>query len=78
MGLEDLLYGSKTIRNFLHLFSEQYWNRVSKATIILGIQYLSEVTNNDLHKLSINDIEDIVGKFFSPSNSLNYSEHGSK
>lgn len=62
MGLEELLYGSKIIRDFLRLFSEQQWNRVSKATIMLGIQYLSKITNNDLRQLSVNKIEDIVGK----------------
>jgi hypothetical protein len=48
MGLEDLLYGSKTIRDYLKLFSEQNWNRVSKATILIGIQYLKYISNNDL------------------------------
>ena len=61
MGLEDQLYGSKTIRDFLKLYSEQYWNRVSKATIMLGIQYLKKVTKGDLRKLSVKDIEDLVG-----------------
>ena len=37
MGLEDILYGSKTIRDFLKQYSDQNWNRVSKATILLGI-----------------------------------------
>jgi hypothetical protein len=40
MGLEDHLYGSKTIRDYLKLFSEQQWNRLCKATMMLGIQYL--------------------------------------
>ena len=61
MGLEDFLYGSKTIRDFLKLFSEQQWNRLTKATLMLGIQYLSNLTGNNLSRLSVKDIEDIVG-----------------
>ncbi len=37
MGLEDILYGSKTVRDYLKLFSEQQWNRLCKATMMLGI-----------------------------------------
>jgi len=48
MGLEELLYGSKIIRDYLKLFSEQQWNRISKATLMLGIEYLNKQTNNDL------------------------------
>jgi len=61
MGLDEVLYGSKTIRDFLKLFSEQQWNRVSKATLMLGIQYLSHLTQNDLRRLSPKDIEDYAG-----------------
>ena len=53
MGLEELLYGSKIIRDFLKLFSEQQWNRVSKATMMLGIQYLSKISGDDLRQLSV-------------------------
>ena len=63
MALEDLLYGSKTIRDYLKLFSSQNWNRVSKATILIGIQYLKHVTGQDLRMLSIKQIEDLVGTF---------------
>lgn len=61
MGLEEFLYGSKTVRDFLKLFSEQQWNRLCKATIMLGIQYLTNITGNDLRSLSLKDIEDVVG-----------------
>eukprot|EP00347_Sterkiella_histriomuscorum_P024224 403331881 len=60
MGLEEQLYGSKTIRDYLKLFSTQQWNRVSKATVMLGIQYLTKITNGDLRQLSVQKIEDIV------------------
>jgi hypothetical protein len=63
MGLEDQLYGSKIIRNYLKLFSENQQARVAKASIMLGIQYLSKVSpNNDLRLLSIRDLEDLVVK----------------
>lgn len=58
MGLEDYLYGSKTIRDFLRHFSEQQWQRLTKATFMLGIQYLANVA--DVRKLAVKDIEDIV------------------
>lgn len=61
-SLEEQLYGSKLIRDFLKLFSEQQWNRLCKATIMLGVEYLNKVTKGDLRQLSIRDIEDIVGK----------------
>jgi hypothetical protein len=70
MGLEDLFYGSKTIRDYLKLFSEQQWNRLCKATMMLGVQYLTNLTNNDIRKLSVKDIEDIVGK-----NACNHKTH---
>lgn len=60
MGLEEQLYGSKNIRDFLKFFSEHQWNRLCKATMMLGIQYLTNITNNDLRQLSLQDIEDIV------------------
>jgi hypothetical protein len=62
MGLEDFLYGSKNVRDYLKLFSEQQWNRLCKATMMLGIQYLANLTGNNLRTLSVKDIEDIVGK----------------
>jgi len=34
--------------------------------MMLGIQYLSNITQNNLRMLSIKDIEDIVGKLISP------------
>jgi hypothetical protein len=60
MGLEDFLYGSKNVRDYLKLFSEQQWNRLCKATMMLGIQYLANLTGNNLRTLSVKDIEDIV------------------
>jgi hypothetical protein len=60
MGLEEYLFGSKTIRDFLRHFSEQQWDRVTKATFMLGIEYLQNVTGNDIRRLAAKDIEDMV------------------
>lgn len=59
MGLEEILFGSKTIRNFLKLYSEHQWNRVSKAALMVGISYLD--SQYDLRQLTIKNIEDILG-----------------
>lgn len=39
-GLEECIYQTTEIRNFLKLFSEQKWNKVCKATLLLGIARL--------------------------------------
>jgi hypothetical protein len=44
MGLEEDFYGSKPIRNFLKMFSEHNWGKVSKATLIIGICRLTELS----------------------------------
>ena len=44
-SLEQTFYGSQAIRNFLKLFSEHHWNRVSKATILIGITRLAELAD---------------------------------
>jgi hypothetical protein len=43
MTLEDLLYGNAEIRNFLKMFSEQQWDKVCKATMLIGITRLEEL-----------------------------------
>lgn len=68
MGLEEELYGSKPIRNFLKLFSEHNWNKVTKATLIVGICRLSELAARQEHgfkpltQTSIDDIERLAIK----------------
>ena len=63
-SLEQAFYGSQAIRNFLKLFSEQHWNRVSKATILVGITRLSELAERKGHltiaQLSVEDIENLA------------------
>jgi hypothetical protein len=44
MGLEEDLYGCNQIRNYLKMFSEHNWNKVSKATLIIGICRLRELS----------------------------------
>ena len=64
MGLEDILYGSQEIRNFLKLFSEPQWDRVCKATLLLGITRLEELMDrigeNGLTNLSADAIEELA------------------
>jgi hypothetical protein len=66
MGLEETLHGSSAIRNFLKLFSEQHWNRVCKATFLVGITRLAELSERknkaSLAQLSVEDIESLAVK----------------
>ena len=68
MGLEEDLYGSVQVRNYLKLFSEQYWNKVSKATIIIGMCRLMELSMRNvegikpLNQMSVEDIEELAVK----------------
>lgn len=50
------------MREFLKNFSETQWSRVVKASVIMGIQELER--SQKVTKLSANDLEDIVGKYF--------------
>lgn len=59
--LESQLLQSKRIREYVKNFSETQWNRVIKATVILGIQELEKSYGN-ICKLSAKDIDEIVGK----------------
>lgn len=59
--LEQQLLSSRKVREFLKHFSETQWNRVIKASVILGIQELERTSQ--VHSLSCQDLEDIVGKF---------------
>ena len=52
------------MREFLKHFSETQWSRVIKASVILGIQELER--SSQIHNLSCQDLEDIVGKFEAP------------
>jgi len=63
MGLDEILFGSQAIRNYLKLFSEQHWNKIAKATFLLGIYRLSDLArHNDLTlaQLTAQQVEDLV------------------
>ena len=66
MGLEEDFYSSTAIRNYLRLFSEQHWSRVSKATFLVGITRLAELadrkSNTTLAQLSVEDVEALAIK----------------
>jgi hypothetical protein len=57
---EAQLVSSRKVREFLKNFSETQWARVVKASVIMGIQELER--SQQLNKLSVNALEDIVGK----------------
>jgi hypothetical protein len=68
MGLEEELYGCKQIRNFLKLFSEHNWNKVSKATLMIGICRLNELSMREIegfkpvNQMSVEDLESLAVK----------------
>lgn len=64
MGLEEVVHSSVEIRNFLKLFSEQQWNKVCKATLLLGIHRIEELMERcgetSLTHLSLEAIDELV------------------
>lgn len=64
MGLEEIIYATVEIRNFLKLFSEQQWNKVCKATLLLGIHRLEELMERcgekGLTHLSLDALDELV------------------
>ena len=63
MGLEEIIYASVEIRNFLKLFSDQHWNKVCKATLLLGIHRLTELSERvgpGVTQLTVDAIEELV------------------
>lgn len=65
--MEQSLLGNKQIRQYFKCFSENHWNRVAKATMLMGIQQLMHndplcLQGNYSH-LSVEHLEDFVGKF---------------
>lgn len=63
MGLEEIIYSSLEIRNFLKLFSEQHWNKVCKATLMLGIHRLTEIADragSGITQITVAAIEELV------------------
>ncbi len=62
--LDQQLIASRKIREFLKNFSETQWSRVVKASIMMGIQEIEQKSSNFVAKMSVKDIEDLVGKTF--------------
>ena len=60
-NLEQQLFSSRKVREFLKHFSATQWTRVIKASVIMGIQELER--GQQIQNLSCQDLEDIVGKF---------------
>lgn len=64
MGLEEIVFASVEIRNFLRLFSEHQWNKVCKATLLLGINRIQELMercgDKGLTHLSLDALDELV------------------
>ena len=63
MSLEEAILGSAEIRNFLKLYSDHTWNKVCKATMLVGIARLMEVSSRgglSISNLSVSDLEEIA------------------
>ncbi len=63
MGIEETLLGSNAVKTYLSMFSQHNWGKVSKATLLLGVEVLRVLGAGDIRKFSSKDIEDIVGRF---------------
>ena len=59
--IENQIFGSRRIREFLKNFSEVQWSRLVKASVVMGIQELEK--SQEITRLSLRDIEDLVGKY---------------
>lgn len=64
--MEESLLGHKEIRRYFRCFSEQQWNKVSKATMLLGIQSLMKRSPSalagDFSRLSLEELENLVAE----------------
>ena len=64
--MEESILSQKQIRHYFKCFSEHQWNRVSRATMMLGIQHLTmtdaRALGGDFSRLGLEDLEDLVGK----------------
>ena len=63
MSLEEIIHGSRDIRNFLKLFSEQNCNKVIKATLLIGMYRLTEISERcgkSVANLSLSAIEELA------------------
>lgn len=59
IGLEDLLYISKNVHDYLSSSLSKNGTGFAKL-MMLGILYLAKLTRNKLRSLSVRDIEDFV------------------
>ena len=64
--MEESILGQKQIRSYFKCFSDAHWNRIARATMMLGIHELMKQNNRqlqgDFSNLSLDDLEDMVGK----------------
>ena len=63
MSLEQLILGSRDIRNFVKHFSPQNVNKVVKATLMLGLYRLTEIVERNgksIANLDLASIEELA------------------
>ena len=63
MSLEQLILGSRDIRNFLKHFSSHNVNKVVKATLMLGLYRLTEIVERNgksIANLDLASIEELA------------------
>ena len=65
--MEQSILSQRQLKQYLKCFSEHQWNRVTRATMMLGLQYLSmydaRAMTGDYSRLSLEELEDVVGKY---------------
>ena len=64
--MEESILGQKQIRSYFKCFSDAHWNKVARASMMLGIKQLMKKNTRslqgDFSHLSLQDLEDMVGK----------------
>ena len=78
--MEDALMGNSIIRQYFKAFSPQHWNKVARLTFTIAIQQLmkqdTRCLTSDFSRLSLESLEEIVGKYSSISFYLNFKFRG--
>ena len=63
IDVEEAIFGSQHIRNFLAHFTQQQWSRLVKATLLVGISRVNQLaqrSGTELSRLTVDSIEDLA------------------
>jgi hypothetical protein len=69
IDVEEAIFGSQHIRNFLAHFTQTQWSRLTKATLLVGISRVDQLakrSGTDLSRLTVQAIEDLAVHTHSP------------